>query len=647
LIDPSTIARILETADIYDVIQDFVTLKKRGVNHIGLCPFHDEKTPSFTVSQSKGIFKCFGCGKGGNAVNFIMEHEHLSYPEALKYLAKKYNIEVEDKAQTEEDIRKKDEIESLMIVTSFAQKYFTRLLNKHPEGRSVGLSYFVERGFREDIIDTFQLGYSLEEKDAFTTEALKNGYKLDFLVSSGLTIQREDWKVDRFAHRVIFPIHNLAGRVIGFTARTLRNDKKTAKYLNSPESQIYHKSNVLYGLYHAKQAIAKEDKCYIVEGNTDVIALYQAGIKNVVASSGTALTKNQLKLIKRFTDNVTIIFDGDEAGIKASLRGIDLILEEGLNVKVISLPKDEDPDSFSRKHDTESLISELKANETDFIAFKTNLLLDEVKDDPVKKANLISNIVNSIAVIPDTITKSLYIKECSSKLKVDEKVLYNEIRKIYIRKNKVKIGNKPVDQLIKEKPSTPQIPGFIDQIFCEPQEKEIIRYMLNFGDQVINIEDEENKTEKEVIIAEFIIREILNDDLEFKNLMYKKIFEEFKLLMNEGKPYLSKHFTNHTDNEIRELAAELIIPKYKIHKIWLNKGSYYESEEMKLKKVIPKSLISFKSKILLSAEKELIDELKNMDQNSKEEEINEILEKIKMINENKKIISKSLDRIML
>ena len=429
MIDHATIERILDTAEITDVVSDFVTLRKRGVNLLGLCPFHNEKTPSFTVSPAKGIFKCFGCGKGGNSVNFIMEHENLTYPEALKWLAKKYNIDIVEEEETEEQKQQKDERESLMIVSSFAQKYFSRYLWEENEGRTIGLGYFRERSFRDDILKKFELGFAPDGKAPFTEAAQKEGYRMEFLEKTGLTIKRDDWVRDRFAGRVMFPIHNLAGRVIAFGGRILKEDKNTAKYLNSPESEIYHKSKVVYGIFQAKREITRNDKCYLVEGYTDVLSMHQAGIENVVASSGTALTVDQIRLIKRFTPNITIIYDGDNAGIKASLRGIDLVLEEGMNVKVLLLPDGEDPDSFAKKMGASGFQNFIKENETDFIQFKTRLLLKSTENDPVAKARLISDVIGSVAVIPDTITRSVYIKECSRLLNVDEEVLYTEVRK--------------------------------------------------------------------------------------------------------------------------------------------------------------------------------------------------------------------------
>lgn len=393
MIDQATVERIMATANIQEVVQDFVSLKKRGVNYLGNCPFHNEKTPSFTVSPSKGIFKCFGCGKGGNSVNFIMEIEHLNYFEALKYLGKKYGIDVKERELSTEEVKQNDDRESMMVLNAWAQRHFSDTLYHHIDGKNIGLGYLKERGMRDETIKKFQLGYSLDSRDAFSQSAIKQGYKKEYLVKTGLTIDHEHGLLDRFYGRVIFPIHSISGRVIGFGGRVPRNDKKTAKYLNSPESEIYHKSQTLYGIYFAKQAITRENKCLLVEGYTDVISLHQAGIENVVASSGISLTVEQIRLIKRFTPNVTILYDGDAAGIKASLRGIDLVLEEGLNVRVLLLPDGEDPDSFSKTRSAKELLEYFSAKEEDFISFKTNLLLTDAGKDPVKRAGLISDIV--------------------------------------------------------------------------------------------------------------------------------------------------------------------------------------------------------------------------------------------------------------
>lgn len=435
MIDQPTIDRILDVSNIVDVVSDFVTLRKRGVNYVGLCPFHTDKSPSFYVSPAKNICKCFACGEGGTAVHFIMKHEQLSYFDALRFLAKKFNIEIQERELSDQEKQMHSDRESMLIVNSFAQQYFATQLQQHAEGKNIGLRYFIERGFREDIIKKFQLGYSLDQRDALYQTALKSGYKKEFLEKTGLIVSRDDGSVyDRFRGRVIFPVHTLSGKVVAFGGRVLKKDEKTAKYVNSPESEIYHKSNELYGIFFAKQSIVKADRCFLVEGYTDVISMHQAGIENVVASSGTALTMGQIRLIHRFTNNITVLYDGDAAGIKAALRGIDLLLEEGMNVKVVLLPEGEDPDSFARKQNAAAFTSFIQASETDFIRFKTKLLLDEAGNDPIKRSGLISDIVRSVAIIPDDIARSVYVRECSSMLEIDERILINEINKIRLNR---------------------------------------------------------------------------------------------------------------------------------------------------------------------------------------------------------------------
>ncbi len=435
MIDQATIDRILDAAQIVDVVSEFVTLKRAGVNYKGLCPFHNEKTPSFVVSPSKGLCKCFSCGKGGNVVHFIMEHEQLNYYEALKWLANKYHIEVKERELSDEEKQAQNVRESMFVVNDFANNYFQNLLHNHIDGQSIGLAYFRQRGFRDDIIRKFQLGYSLNERDALVKEAKRKGFKEEFLEKTGLCYRRDnDGQLrDRFWGRVMFPVHTLSGKVIAFGGRVLKTDGKVAKYVNSPESEIYHKSNELYGIYFAKQAIVRDDRCFLVEGYTDVISMHQAGIENVVASSGTSLTSGQIRLIHRFTNNITVLYDGDGAGIKASIRGIDMLLEEGMNIKVVLLPDGEDPDSFARKHNATDYKAYINSHEVDFIRFKTNLLLEEVGNDPIKRAGLIGDIVRSISVIPENIVRSVYIRECSQLLQVEEKLLVQEVGKLMMR----------------------------------------------------------------------------------------------------------------------------------------------------------------------------------------------------------------------
>ncbi|RPH33837.1 MAG: DNA primase [Bacteroidales bacterium] len=646
MIDQHTVDRIIAAADITEVVGDFVTLKKRGTNHLGLCPFHNEKTPSFTVSPAKGIFKCFGCGKGGNSVNFIMEHEHMSYVEALKFLARKYHIEVVEKEVTPEELQQRNERESLMVVTAYAQRYFSDNLHKHSDGKTIGMAYFRERGFRDDTIEKFQLGYCLDQRDAFTKTAIREGYKLDFLVKTGLTIQHNEDTFDRFQGRVMFPIHSISGRVTAFGGRILKTDKKFAKYLNSPESEIYHKSGILYGIFHAKKSITQENKCFLVEGYTDVISLHQAGVENVVASSGTSLTIDQIRLIKRFTPNVTILYDGDAAGIKASIRGIDLVLEEGLNVKVALLPDGEDPDSYARSHSASEVLDFIAKNETDFITFKTRILLDEAKVDPIKRAGLISDIVRSISVIPDSIIRSVYIKDCSRLLDIQENVLYTEVASNRRKKMEQVLGKIPAEAEIK---TTPPLPGFVTNVSCEEQEKEIVYFMLRHG----NVEfwkpelNDDNQESPSVSIGQYIINEILNDDLEFKNLVYQKIFNEYLSQLDINPMVDNRYFVNHPDSQISQVAVDFLSTPHKLSKIWAKHQAFSEEDIDFLHRVVPKAIIVYKSKIMKLAIKKLHDDLVKLDIKNQVEETNGILKKVKTLNDLQNTLSKELDRIVL
>lgn len=626
MIDKLTIERIFDAADIVEVISDFVSLKRTGQNYKGLSPWTNEKTPSFIVSPSKGIFKDFSSGKGGNVISFLMEHEKLTYPEALKYLAKKYNIEITEKEPSPEEIRQKDIRESLLVINTYAQKYFTEILHNHAEGKSVGFSYFRERGFQDHIIKKFQLGYSLNQRDAFTREALKNKYQSEYLVITGLAIQKDDHLFDRFHGRIIFPIHGLSGNVLGFGGRILRTEEKLAKYINSPESEIYNKSKILYGLYFARQAIVRQEKCYLVEGYTDVLALHQAGIENVVASSGTALTIEQIRLIKRFTANVTIIYDGDEAGIAASLRGIDLVLEEGLNVRVVLLPEGEDPDSWSKKLNATSFIEYINNNEQDFISFKVQLLIKETKKDPVKRANLINDVVRSISFIPDTITRSVYIKECSKILDTEEKILYSQVYRIRRKKAEERYGRITRQEEVSFQSTT--IPSFVREIYCESQEKLLIRFLLQYGNEnLFEISEKQQGNIEYITVAEYIINEILDDELEFTNLVYRKIFEEVLSFINRGEVIELKSFTNHPDENVSRVVADLLSTPYTLSKVHKRKGALVETEDMILKKNIPKAIVEYKRKILEIAQKEKQNEIKNAQENKLSgEEINHYMQ---------------------
>lgn len=639
MIDQATIEKIFETADIVEVISEFVQLKKSGSNYKGLSPFSNEKTPSFMVSPSKGIFKDFSSGKGGNVVGFLMEMEKLTYPDALRYLAKKYNIPLVEKERTEEEVRQENERESLLVVSAFAQKYFSHNLLESAEGKAIGFRYLMERGIREDIVERFQLGYSFAEKDAFSLEARKMGYKPEFLIKTGLSIERNSTLFDRFAGRVMFPIHSISGSVIGFGGRTLRTDKDTAKYLNSPESEIYHKSRVLYGLYFAKKSIVNLEKCYLVEGYTDVISMHQAGIENVVASSGTALTIEQIRLIKRFTQNITIIYDGDEAGIKASFRGIDLVLAEGLNVRVLLLPDGEDPDSFSKKHSSTELKEFIRENEKDFISFKSQILLKDTLNDPVKKAGLITEIVRSIAVIPQPISRAVYLKECSTLLEVDENILHSEVNKIRRKTEESKWNSIVTEKADTEFPAQPLLPSFIEEVYSEFEERDIIYFLLKFANEKLRLPAENYA---EISVAEYIIREIRNDNLEFKNLIYKKIFEEISLKTDKGERIDEKSFIYSEDKKISELAVEIFTSRYEISKVWKRKDTYIELPGENLGTEVPKTVLAYKNRIIMIAIGELQNRIRELHQEKDDEAIMNIQKQVMSLNQIKQLINKDL-----
>jgi len=606
MIDRPTIERILDAAQIVDVVQEFVTLKKRGVNYLGLCPFHNEKTPSFTVSPAKEIFKCFGCGKVGNSVNFVMEHEHLTYPEALKYLARKYHIEVVEKELSQDEIDKQNERESLLVVTAYAARQFTENLFQSDEGISVGLTYFKERGFRQDTLKKFEVGYSFEKRDAFSRKALDDGSKQEYLVNTGLRLQNEDGIFDMFSSRVMFPIHSLSGQVLGFGGRILKSDPKSAKYLNSPESEIYHKSRILYGIFQARKTITQEDRCYLVEGYTDVLSLHEADIENVVASSGTSLTQEQVRLIKRFTQNITILYDGDAAGIKASLRGIDLVLEEGMNVKIVLLPDGEDPDSYSKKLSNADFLKFLRENETDFIRFKTQLLLSEANNDPVKKADLIRDVVKSIAVIPEAITRTVYIKECSTVLEVAEPILYHEVDKLRRQKNFQDRNKYPGPEDLPVPP-----PVIVKPIQREPvsyySEKEIIRLLLRFGGvEFERIVSKDDGKEEVITVSDYIVKEITSDDLLFDDTVCAKIFADFRFHSEQGLIAGEKQFVKHEDPEISSLSADLLSDSHELSRIWKDKQTFVETEEMKMKDIVSDAVLKFKSDKINIIRKEIM-----------------------------------------
>jgi DNA primase len=581
MITKPTIDRIMEATDIVEVIGEFVQLKKRGANYVGLSPFANERTPSFTVSPAKGIFKDFSSGKGGSAITFLMELEKFTYPEALKWLAKKYSIEVEETVESVENKEEENHRESLMIVTGYAAKFFHESLLDTDEGKSIGLSYFKERGFSNDTIKKFELGYSPDQWEAFTGQALKEGYQQQFLEESGLSVKRDNGSLyDRYRGRVMFPIHSFTGRVIAFGGRTLKSDKNVPKYVNSPESEIYHKSNVLYGLYFAKKAIREEDNCFLVEGYADVLSVHQAGIENVVASSGTSLTVEQIRLIGRFTKNITILYDGDAAGIKASLRGLDMILEEGLNVKVVLFPDGHDPDSYVRDFGTNGFKKHIDQNKKDFILYKTDILLKEAGNDPIKKAEVIREIVESVAKIPDSIKASVFIKECSYLLQIDERALLSELNKMRMAKARKDSQQQisrpaPVDETLLEEPV------FKEAKDDASQEKEIVRLLLLYGNRVIDWDGIAN-----TYIGPFMIAEL--SDVDFENSTCKTFVEVYRREVENGVLPEEQHFIHYPEKEIVDLTVTLIATKYTLSENW------YEMHKI----MVPDEQVNMKATIL-------------------------------------------------
>ena len=580
MIPKETIDEIFEAAKIEEVISDFVTLKKRGANLLGLCPFHNEKTPSFTVSPSKGIYKCFGCGEGGNSVSFLMDKEHYSYPEALKYLARKYNIEIVEQAMTEEQAERASEKDSLYIISKFAKDFFTNELWESEEGKTIGLNYFKERGYSEEIIKKFELGYSPKSKDALSKKSIKKQYSKESLLKSGLSIEIDKKAlIDRFRERVIFPIHSFSGRILGFGGRALNSNAK-AKYQNSPESLIYNKSKILYGIFFAKNAISKNDNCFIVEGYTDVISLHQKGIENVVSASGTALSIDQIKLISRFTNNISILFDGDSAGVKASFRSVDLILKEGMNVKVIPFPENEDPDSFAKQNTSEDLKTFLEKNAIDFITYKTKILNAESEEDPIKRVAIIKEIIRSIALIPDYLTRTEYCKVCSKLLDVKESVLLRDIDQ---ERKRINLSEN-VQRIEKEKPQKAE-----KNLKRKKYEEEIIRILLNYGDKEINFDNDT------VLVYDFIINELEADNITINNEPHNKIYSEIKRLSSLNK-FNQSYFTSHRENAINKLSIDLLSNKHIISENWASRHKIYTSVESEnLKKTAEKSILMLKA----------------------------------------------------
>lgn len=566
MIDKATIDKIMDAANIVDVVSEFVSLRKAGVNYKGLCPFHDEKTPSFVVSPSKGYCHCFSCGKGGNAVGFIMEHEQMTYPEALRWLAKKYNIEIHERELTDDEKREESERESLFIVNDWALHYFQDNLLNTGQGQAIGMQYFRSRGFRDDTINRFQLGYALPERDALARAATAKGFKEEFLVTTGLCYRREDGRLqDRYAGRVIFPVHTVTGRVVAFGGRILENNKKLAKYVNSPESLIYHKSNELYGIYQAKHAITKQDRCYLVEGYIDVTSMHQSGVENVVASSGTSLTTGQIRLIHRFTNNITVLYDGDSAGIHASIRGIDMLLAEGMNVKVLLLPDGDDPDSFAQKHAAQEFRDYIEAHQTDFIEFKTNLLLKGVTD-PIKRSEAISSIVKSVSVIQDQITRATYITECAHRLGMSESTLINTANQFIRGEIEEKQKEQRREEAKADGPLKPLQP--LAPVRQQPDvEYMLIQMVVRHGQEILykGVETADGGT-VDLSVSQYIGYDLGADNLAFKNPLYNRMLAEAVEHNNDEGFNAEEYFTHHPDIDISRTATEMAIDHFQLSK---------------------------------------------------------------------------------
>lgn len=670
MIDQATIDRIISAANIVDVVSEFVTLRKRGVNYVGLCPFHADKSPSFYVSPAKNICKCFACGEGGTAVHFIMKHEQIGYLDALRYLAKKYGIEIQERELTEREKQFRDDRESMFIVNQWAQQYFTRNLFENLDGRLVGLRYFIERGLREETIRKFQLGYALDQRDALAKAAQLAGYQRKYLEKTGLVIADEDGKrtYDRFRGRVIFPVHSLSGKVVAFGGRILKKAEKTAKYVNSPESEIYHKSDELYGLFQAKQTIVRKDHCFLVEGYMDVIGMYQAGIENVVASSGTALTRGQIRLIRRFTNNITILYDGDAAGIKAAIRGIDMFLEEEMNVKVVLLPDGEDPDSFARSRNASEFGEFIAGHETDFIRFKTQLLLKEVGDDPVKRAELISDMVRTIALIPNNISRAVYIRECAAMMAIDEQVLINEVNKIRLGKVTAASPQTPSVTPVatgdgtkreEEGPeanaeanpagdSTATTKAPVAPSPYRPFEIALLRYVVRYGERVLfDYFDEERQEQVTMRVAAYIRFDLERDDLTFYTPQFKQMLDEAADRCDEPGFVAQRYFLAHPDPLISQAAASLISEKYQLSK-YHSKYRELEQEEDKLDLLVPRDIYAFKEAYILHQIKELQSQIKTAQAAGDMEGVMTLMARIAKLNEIKSVLCKELgERIVL
>lgn len=694
MIDQPTIDRILDAAQIVDVVSEFVTLRKRGVNYVGLCPFHEDKTPSFSVSPAKGLCKCFACGKGGNAVHFIMEHEQMTYPEALRWLAKKYNIEIKERELTDEEKQVQNVRESLFVVNEFARDYFQNTLYNHADGKAIGMTYFRQRGIRDDIVKKFQLGYSTMAHDALAKEALRKGYKKEFLIKTGLCYEKEDGNLrDRFWGRVIFPWLNISGKVLGFGGRVLDSRTKgvSQKYVNSPESEIFSKRKELYGIFQAKAAIVKADCVYMVEGYTDVIAMHQCGLENVVANSGTALSEQQIRLLHRFTSNITLLYDGDEAGIKASIRGIDMLLAEGMNIKVLLLPDGDDPDSFSRKHNATEFRQYIDDHEENFIRFKTNLLLKDAQRDPIKRAGLIADMARSIGLIPNDVIRYACLKECADILNVDEQIILNEIKKHLLQRDdgyleqikKDKDAAAAINSLLpaNEMPSyADRMPpadmpplGVDDDVPPPPfppeevetqyqsyipeegrekyifyaKEQLLIKTLIRHGEKVMCYVETEENAETPLTVIEYISMDLKQDELQFHNPLHRRILAEAEAHLHDPNFTAERYFLAHPDPTISKLAAEMISDRYQLSK-YHSKSQKIVTDEERLHELVPHQIIDFKLAILEEEMKHTLQALSKPEVANDPNQCMEIMTHYKELSELLKAMAKCAgDRVVL
>jgi DNA primase len=643
MIKKDTIRNIIDVARVDEVISEFVTLKKRGSNMVGLCPFHNEKTPSFSVSPSKGIYKCFGCGRAGDVIRFIMEHEQLTYPESLRYLAGKYDVEIEEEYRSEKDKEDDSIRESLYVVNKYASEYFHQQLMENEKGRAIAHSYLIDRGFDEKMMTDFSIGYCQDEYNEFSKAALEKGYKEEYLEKTGLSIVKDGKQFDRFRGRVIFPIHNLSGRIIGFGGRTLRTDKKIAKYVNSPESDIYNKSRELYGLYYAKKDMVKEDICYVVEGYTDVISLAQSGITNAVAPLGTSLTEDQIKLIRRYTTNVVLLFDGDEAGLKAAARAVDMVLEAGLNVYIINFPEGEDPDTYSKSHSNEELKEFLEGNKRDFISFNMEMNGENWMADPIKKAEVMKTILNSISKIPDHLLRSLFIKDFSQKTGIEEKSAIYELNRIRRKNLKKPVQREdtipePQDKFaVHNEEEKDRYAGSRDA-----KEQKIIELLFKFGNEKLKFEikgDETEKEEIEINVGEYIIGEIERDDVAFRNEVFNKIIEAYKIGVEAENPPSERDFLEHEDDSIRQMSYDLLASEYSLSDNWKEKYHIYTKlEETDLKISVTRALYALKlSEVLLR-----LNEFEEKMKTASEDELGKLITQQQRLSEAKRALAGKL-----